>query len=396
MMPLFDDVARTDARSTHSETSFSFLNRVAGPFWERTRSTMEDWFSRLPDESKADVRGRVRSGDDAQFAAAYWELHVHETLACEGFTMTAHPELPETRARPDFLAERDDVAMYIEATVVGPSTSAAASERRLNTIYDSLDQLPSPNFFLWLQVNEEGPNSPSARGLRADLRRWLGTLDPDDPALQLERVGFDALPVHTWKASGWSIDFRPIAKSAEARGRPGVRPLGVFGPAQATAVDDVGEVRSDLRQKAGSYGQPGKPFVIAVLVESPFFDPKYTMSGALFGREAVHWNPETLASQAIRMPDGLWMGPGGPRNTRVSAVLVARRVRPWHPTANEPVVWHNPWSALPLADIFPWEAVTVDLDTGTLERREARKRAHEVLRLPEGWPGPEDPLPDTE
>jgi hypothetical protein len=323
-------------------------------------------------------------------------MYLHESLLREGFELTPHPEVAGTTSRPDFRARRDEVTIYLEATVIGASASETASERRRNVVYDSLNQLDSPNFFLWLDVDKEGPSSPSARQLRRDLSRWLGTLDPDEVAATLETGGLDAAPTHVWEAAGWRVIFRPIPKRAEARGKPGARPVGAFGPGRAMSVDGVGQVKSDLEDKASKYGKPDLPFVIAVAIESPFFDPQYTMSGALFGREAVQFDPETLESRSFRHPNGLWRGPRGPRNTRVSAVVAMRNVGPWNVIAHAPVTWHNPWAALPMPDVLPWASARVDLQTGELIGSEAARPPHEVLGLPEGWPGPEDPYPDVE
>jgi hypothetical protein len=394
--PVFDDIDRVDASpSKHSEGAFAFLNRVAGLFWDRTRSTVADWFGRLPTSVQVDVLGRIRSGDDRQFTAAFWEMYVHESLTREGFTLVPHPAIAGTSSRPDFAATRRDLSFYVEATVIGESASAAAAERRRNVVYDSLNELDSPNFFLGVEVEAEGAASPSARRLRRDLERWLASLDPDETTRALEAASrLEALPTFLWQYEGWVASFRAIPKKPESRGKPGVRPLGMMGPARAMAVDDVGEVRNDLSEKARKYGQPDRPFLIAASVESPFFDDDYTMSGALFGREAVQFDPETLASHHVRTPDGLWAGPGGPRNTRVAAVLAGRNVRPWHFVDREPVVWHNPWATLPLRDVLPWECRSVNLGSGTLSKREALRPAYDVLGVPEGWPGPEAPFPN--
>ena len=395
METVFDETDQTDpSPAQHSEDAFTFLNRVAGPFWDRTRATMEAWFSRFPGQARTDLLARLRSRDDRQFDAAFWELYLHESLLCEGYTLTPHPELPWTTSRPDFLVEGHRAGFYLEATVTGGPASETASERRRNTIYDSLDRLDSPNFFLWLQVYEEGQASPSGRRLRHALARWLARLDPDEVAALYEANGHQALPKRDWEAEGWHIVFTALPKKEEARGKPGVRPVGAWGPGRAFYVDDVGQVRRDLEDKSGRYGTPDLPFVIAVAVGTPFYEGHYTMSGALFGSDAVEFDTATLAVRSIRRPDGLWWGPNGARNTRVAGVIAARKVRPWNVTESELVTWHNPWALHPLPPVLPWESVAlaVGLGEGKFVRTEATRRAHEVVGLSEGWPGPEEPF----
>lgn len=393
---LFDDIERSDASPAgHSEGHFAFLNRVAGPFWDRTRDTVELWASHFPESAKADVVARLRSNDDGQAMAAYWELYLHESLLAQGFALTPHVELADARGRPDFFVERADVAFYLEATRVGSSDTEAASANRRNTVYESLERLDSPDFFLWIHVEAEGVTSPSARQMRDAVAVWLSGLDYEAVQRAFDEDGLDALPTFEWEGDGWQVTFRPISKG-EARGRPGIRPLGIFQVGGAEAVGDVGQVRRNLEEKSRRYGRPDLPLVIALAVDSGLFQPEYTMSAALFGSYAAQWDPETLEATEGRLPDGFWRGTHtrGQRNTRVSAVLAVGNVRPYHFTDREPVLWHNPWAVVPMLDVLPWESVSGDLSTGALRRRDATLRAHEIFGVPEGWPGPEDPFPD--
>src|SRR2546423_5573065 len=104
---IFDDVPRTNDRpSRHSESRSGFLNRAAGPVFDRIRALMEDWFERYPAAGRADLRARLRTDSSDAFSAAFWELYQHETLTRMGFDLTLHPEVPGTAKRPDFLARR--------------------------------------------------------------------------------------------------------------------------------------------------------------------------------------------------------------------------------------------------------------------------------------------------
>jgi len=71
--PLFDDFQRTNAApSTHQESSFQFLNRIAGDYWEHPRALMQEWLDRIPSEQEYnDLRQRFRSRDDEQFRSAF-------------------------------------------------------------------------------------------------------------------------------------------------------------------------------------------------------------------------------------------------------------------------------------------------------------------------------------
>jgi hypothetical protein len=388
---LFDAVARTDeSAARHLEGRYRFLNRKAGVFFDRIRATMEDWWRRYPAEGRADLRGRFRSGSDEAFSGAFWELYHHECLIRQGYEVTLHPEVPGTSGRPDFLARKPgDFGFYLEATVATTSHDKKAAEMRLGAIYDVLNDLDSPNFFLSVEVEQEGTLPPATKRLRSDLSSWLGTLDPD--ALIGQGLQYPDGPQHVWEEADWRVRFRPVPKSPERRGKPG-RAIGIY-DAGGGFIDTTSALRRAIAEKAGRYGKPDRPYVLAVLIEAHFIDAE-DVANSLFGTVAyrIFADPNREA-EPVRKPDGSWRGPSGPVNTRVSAVLTAVNLGPWSVPRLAPRLWLNPWASIPLADRLPWHVSRVDPATGTLAEDPAAATPAEVFGLPEDWPGPEDPFP---
>src|SRR3712207_6477951 len=75
---LFDDIERRDnSPSAYSEDTFTFLNRVEGPVWQRIRDTLEAWFSDYPIEHAADLSGRFRERRPGAHTSAFFELYLH-------------------------------------------------------------------------------------------------------------------------------------------------------------------------------------------------------------------------------------------------------------------------------------------------------------------------------
>jgi hypothetical protein len=396
-LQLFDEFERSDGRSArYDEPRFAFLNRVRSPYWTCVRDLLELWFSHIPPETQADIRGRFRSSDDRQNGGALWELYVHESLRVEGFTLTPHPEMPGTARRPDFLAQRGDVSFYVEATVSSTSDDGAGSTRRVARMNEALNKILSPDFFLWVRMYEEGGSDPPVRSLRRDLEAWLATLDPDVVAEQMaSAIGLaaDAMPQYQWQQAGWRIGFRAFPVKAEHRGRSDHRPVGLTGPGRASYVDAITPVRRTLEDKASCYGDTDRPYLIAVLCEAEIITDDFDIEGALFGHEAVSFDPNTLETHSFRQQDGFWTGKGGARE-RVSGVLTARSILPWTVADIEPLMWHNPWAEHPIPPGLPWASVKADLTTGVVTRAKADRPAHERFGLPAEWPGPGDPFPD--
>jgi hypothetical protein len=147
-MPLFSDVERTDSTpAAYGEALYSFLDRVASPYFANVRDLLERWYANLPPEMHLDIRRRFQSRHQAETFAAFWEMYLHEALTRAGFQLTPHPDVPGTKKHPDFLVTAPDSRpFYLEATTVGPLDDAA--ERRFDRVLDAINRIESNNFFL--------------------------------------------------------------------------------------------------------------------------------------------------------------------------------------------------------------------------------------------------------
>jgi len=70
--PLFDDAHRDDTSvAGFQESTFAFMNRIAGDYWDQPRLMMQQWMDRINDDITCnDLLQRLRSGDDEQFRSA--------------------------------------------------------------------------------------------------------------------------------------------------------------------------------------------------------------------------------------------------------------------------------------------------------------------------------------
>jgi hypothetical protein len=191
---------------------------------------------------------------------------------------------------------------------------------------------------------------------------------------------------------GWDIEFLPLPKSPAARGKPGIRPLGtqLYEPRM---VDNRTPLRDAILDKAKRYGQLGRPYVIAVNTGLGSF--LHTLDDidimeALFGKEQYvfasdHFEDKELRLERVR--DGAWIGEKGPRNTRVSAVIVASRLRPWNIAQSTPRVYYNPWADWPCQDELT--LLPRAIPEGDRMKYEQGLSSTEIFGLSHEWPGPE-------
>ncbi len=384
-MPLFDTNAGSiGTRSKrYAESTFEYHNRSARPAIARIKAALEQWFARFPAAGQTDLRQRFRSDSDRQHYSAFFELYLHELLIRLGFAVEVHPEVEET-THPDFLARRDDVPQfYVEATISTDSDLEAGQQRLMEQVYDSLDRLTSPDFFLALRVRGAPKTAPPGARLRHDLEWWLQSLDWAAVRQAWNAGGFDALPTYPWEHEGWSVLIQPIPKPQEKRGSQDVRPVGLTMPVTVSALTADEDVKKAVQVK-NKYGELDLPFLVAINMMAEFCS-QYDVMNGLFGHETVIFGP-TGTRPGGRLHDGAWDGPRGPQNTVISCVMVYRELKPWNMKNAVPWFVHNPWANRPLlTDALPFSQFTPNHEAGTLVKREGNNPGS-YLDLPEPWP----------
>jgi len=379
-LTLFDQIEREGiGPRLYAQPDFDYLNKSARPGVAAIRQTLEDRFSRYPVAHRPELRAQFRS-DNHQHRSAHFELVLHELLLRLGVDVKVHPVMLRTNRRPDFLVTSPSgTSCYLEAILATNQTrEEAAAEARKNQVYDAINQLNSPDFFIGLDPIGNPETPPSGQRIRAFLTERLAGLNRIEVLALLEQEnvpGFEALPRWRYEHDGWTIDFFPLPKPESLQGQTDVRPIGLqFSGFELLHTKEA--IRNAVQQKAGRYGELAFPYVIAVNVLSDFVDRTDEVE-ALFGDE--QWPGEP------RVANGVWRGIAGPQNTRVSGVAVFERLEQSNLPRVVSCLYHNPWAAR------PYEGELDRLTHAVVNENKLKFHDGEslgtILGLPEGWPG---------
>ena len=298
---LFDDFCRNDGKpALFDEPTFGFLNRRAGAKWQRVRDLLDEWFGYVPDEAaRADLRGRLRSGAEVDFRSAFFELYCHEALRRAGWGLEHHPRLAHTSRRPDLRTSRDGITAYVEVTTTSTPRLDEASQARLNTVIDMInDRMDIDQFMLGVEVLNVGNAAPATEPLCARLQEWLASLNADQLIALGSRDADDGIESLEWAQGGWRLVFEAYPLLPDRRG-PGGRIIGTTRPAEAHIIDDVAPLRKRLTAKAKAYGKLDAPFVITIDAVGEFTENRDFIS-ALYGTPAVRYYQN--AGPARRLP----------------------------------------------------------------------------------------------
>lgn len=379
---VFDDfVRRDDSVAHHTEPTALFLNRVAGGYWDQVRELIELWADAYPAEAKPDLVGRLRSPRNRQWGGALWELYLHESFLKSGYDVAVHPTVPSGTRQPDFLVTRSEAEFYVEAKCVF-GKQLDGEDARLRAVFDAIDTVRSPNFFVNLHVAQIGPRAPSTKGLKAELEKWLAGLDPDTIDL-LDLLG-ETGERYRWARGGWELDFRPLPIRADARGKGKHRPLGMWSAGDAVQIDDETALRHALKDKGSAYGTLDRPLLLAINV-STGFDRSFETMNALYGSAMVVFNQADAGSaHESRRPDGYFGRPGAWRHRHVAGVLIGPNICPWIAGTVAPTFWTHPApiGISPALDI--WHRAALDGDH--VETTPPRRQPWEVFGIPKTWP----------
>ena len=384
-MKLFDDINRKENGPKHfADPHFYYLNHSARSESEVIRKLLELWFAHVPFGDQKGLRSRFRSKDNQQHLGAFFELYIHELLLRLGFDITFHSEIEDKSTHPDFMVSRgEEQQFYLEATLAALSNKEVATKALENQVYDTLNNMKSPNFFLGLKVQGAPATLPTCKKIRDFLESKLADLDPDEVAEQLKTGSLEAFSWE-WEHGDWRITFFPIPKSLSQRGKSGIRPIGLQMQESISLTPDI-SIRDSIHDKASKYGRLNLPYVIAMNILDEYDVDESDISIGLFGKEPITAIFPSNYSQETHL-NAAWYGPDGPRHQRVSGALIAVNLNPWSIAKVTPVLWHNPWANYPLPQDI-WQLP--QLVPGFVDNQPVKNNGNsiwELLGLYPDWP----------
>lgn len=386
---LFERRTRTNPYpATDDESSYAFLNRVAGPFWQRVRDFADEAFAQYPPGAAEDLRARFRDSSWSSHIGAWWELYLFTLFHRLEYEVEVHPDLPGVATHPDFRCRDAAGTFLVEARHVaaglrfgsGPRVGADA------WITGPLDRLSHRDFMIRVEILERAPDRPRGVAVTKGVAEWLDSLDHKEVA----GASSSEWPTFQSEAKGWKFELTALPVKASARGRRR-RLVGIY-PTISGRDNTSVALRSALKAKARRYGRPDEPFILAPLLTSAGTDTEDIIA-ALYGSEVVVFSPDRPGETRVtRARDGFWISGEGYRGTRVSGVLLGDAILPWSVTTRLPRLWLHPAASQPLPSDFGLPAARLDRD-GSLALAEGSRDPAETFDLEPDWPGPDPRFP---
>lgn len=381
---LFEGKKRGDLDPKRSvESDWRYLDRSGRREAERVRSFLEEWFSRYPEDHRAELKARMLAYESHDNESAAFEVVLFAALTSLGCVVQVHPPLEMTCRKPDFLCTAPDGdEFYVEAVLASEFREEQKMARRRSQVaIDALGGINTANWYISISESGQPDTLPPFSRLRNEVERWLATLDPEKVRQDLQRRGAEAAPKLQWEHGGWEVDIEAWPSQ-----RDGNEPVVGARAEGMRCIEAIEPVRRAILAKAKSYGALPVPFLIAVNVDALFFDKSDEMC-ALFG-DVVHTllvGKQGVEPVSYRKQNGAWRDRRGPRYTRASGVWMFNNLSPWSAAHSDGTIYFHPCATRPLPELLRKVNHAHVGDDGKMQWLSGLS-LREVLHLPQGWP----------
>jgi hypothetical protein len=320
-MKLFEDKNRSHQKpATHNENTYDYYDRSARNDVAKVRDVLNSWFDNYPIEEKTELKGRLKK----TFSSAFYELFIFNLFKNQGFDITIHPLVPNSSKRPDFLLSKNGIEFYLEAKVAkGESEEQGSLKKRINQIYDSLNTIKSPNFFLRIEkLNLKSKLQPATKQIRNRIESELTNFDADKVTRRIQAYGFDGSPKILIEDNNLQLVISLIPKDSKHRNLEG-RPIGVY-LHDAYMGGETEFIKTSFTKKANRYGKLDKPYIVGINSIGKNFSGDFDVMNVVWGTLALSWSDDSNNNdeKLVRLRDGLFMSEKGPIFQNVSGILI--------------------------------------------------------------------------
>lgn len=364
----------------HNENTFEYYDRSARKDVAAVRNVLNRWFEKYPKSEQHELKSRFKK----TFSSAFYELFIFLLFKNQGFEIIIHPKIPNSNKRPDFLLKKANIEFYLEAKEARDKTEEEeAQQKRINQIYDSLNKIESPNFFLRIEeLILKTEIQPAIKKIIPTIENELKKICPDKVTEDLEKNGYDSSPRINIEDDKFKLIVSLIPKSPENRNKGG-RPIGAYS-FEAYWGGAENSIKNSFSKKAKRYGKLDKPYIICINAIGSKFSGVYDVENAVWGTFGISWSndPNNKDEKFIRQRDGIFMGAKGPIFKNVSGILITYTMEFNIPDSNYWLIKH-PFSNKDFDfDIFHLSYQY--LENGTINSVQG-KSIGEILKIKSNW-----------
>ena len=253
------------------------------------REWLESIFRTLPSDEQQEIVRRAKVKDKDECDGGFLELVLRKLFAGLELNVTPHPRIRGVNTRPDFLVGQGGKNCYVEAVVTGHSPfNLNSNEEKVIELLN--ENLSSPKFCIGAKMEGKLKTTLGKRQVVPRFRQLLADHAFEEVQHHYNHVGMYHTPSATIECGDWRlIGWLHPAKDSDRALAP--RQDIVFHPYHAKfLIGNVQSVRERIRKKAGNYGCPDHPLVVAVAPRDMYVASPEIQRDTLFGTSYVHYS----------------------------------------------------------------------------------------------------------
>jgi len=357
---IFNPGIRTNWKSKlYRQSVYEFINESVWPVCSIARTIYNQWCEQISADNAFICR--LKSKDDKQHAAAFFELLIFALFKSSSFSIIPNPVLQDKKTT-DFTLVYAEQKVLLECSLAGNALEAVEEKRKKESVLQYLEEVPSFPYYINVNFKKLSPSSVSKK----DLLSFLHAVNAENTHLLPGQHSEE----YCYCGQGWGLAIHLIKKPLTAHERT----LGAIRH-PARTVDNNRVLLTALNDKKPSkYSVDGKPYVICIGVDD-ITAGEEEFSHVLFGPN----HPDELTIH--EHSNGFFVHKGQPVNTSVSAVLFSDRVSVFGLRATQISLWHNPFAANKLTPgKFPIKEYFYSQDRNVLHRT-TREASASLLKL---------------
>jgi hypothetical protein len=305
---------------SHNENSYDYYDRSSRKDVSNMRNILNKWFHDYPESEREELKKRIKK----TFSSTFYELFIFELFKYQGFEITIHPTVPNSKKKPDFLMKKGDFEFYLEAKESNAkSKEQQAMKNRINQVYDSINTIKSPNFFLNIEeLILKTSKQPSVKGAINRIQKEISDYDPDEITDQIKKFGIEISPRINIEDNELKLAISLIPKDPPYRYND-FTPIGIY-PFESFWGGAEESIKNAFTKKANRYGKLYKPYIICINSIGSRFTGDYDVGNAIWGSFAFSWSndPANRDEKLIRLKNGLFLNSKGPTFQNVNGILI--------------------------------------------------------------------------
>lgn len=322
LIELFDKTSEViKGPSSNNENPFNYYHKSNRKDMALIRKTLEKWFLEYPEAEKVELKNRFKKDMDS----AFFELFLYQMFKKLGFEITIHPEIKDSRKRPDFLISKNDFEAYAEAKICYDKSEAEmAFERRRNEFYDKLNKARIKGFLLRIEeLNFKTKKQPRVKELISKIENEVSVLDTISVTAKMKKYGLEGCPRIDYENEDFQICVQPMPLVESKRNKISKNPIGMF-PFESFWGGGEDSLRESILKKAKRYGKFKIPYLICINALGRKTSGKTDIENVIWGslKYTYSTNPENRNGRMTRERNGVFYNAGIPKLTNVSGIFI--------------------------------------------------------------------------